>query len=80
MDILFNCAGYVAVGTVLECEPDDWERSFSINVRSMFDTIRAFLPGMIAKGGGRIVNMAVGGELHEGNPLPRGLRRHQGRR
>ena len=58
VDILFNCAGYVAVGTVLECEPDDWERSFSINVRSMFDTIRAFLPGMIAKGGGRIVNMA----------------------
>ena len=58
VDILFNCAGYVAVGTVLECEPDDWERSFSINVRSMFDTIRAFLPGMVAKGGGRIVNMA----------------------
>ncbi len=58
VDILFNCAGYVAVGTVLECDPDDWERSFAINVRSMFDTIRAFLPGMIAQGGGRIVNMA----------------------
>ena len=58
VDVLFNCAGYVAVGTVLECEPDDWERSFAINVRSMFDTIRAFLPGMIAQGGGRIVNMA----------------------
>lgn len=58
VDILFNCAGYVAVGTVLECDPDDWERSFAINVRSMFDAIRAFLPGMIAQGGGRIVNMA----------------------
>ena len=58
VDVLFNCAGYVAVGTVLECDPDDWERSFAINVRSMFDTIRAFLPGMIAQGGGRIVNMA----------------------
>lgn len=58
VDVLFNCAGYVAVGTVLECAPDDWERSFAINVRSMFDTIRAFLPGMIAQGGGRIVNMA----------------------
>ena len=58
VDVLFNCAGYVAVGTVLECDPDDWERSFAINVRSMFDAIRAFLPGMIAQGGGRIVNMA----------------------
>lgn len=58
VDVLFNCAGYVAVGTVLECDPDDWEHSFAINVRSMFDTIRAFLPGMIAQGGGRIVNMA----------------------
>lgn len=58
VDALFNCAGYVAAGTVLECEPDDWERSFAINVRSMFDAIRAFLPGMIARGGGRVVNMA----------------------
>lgn len=58
VDILFNCAGYVPVGTVLECEPDDWERAFAINVRSMYDTIRAWLPGMIERGGGRIVNMA----------------------
>lgn len=64
VDALFNCAGYVAVGTVLECEPEDWERSFAINVRSMFDTVRAFLPGMIARGGGRVVNMAsVAGSL-----------------
>ena len=58
IDVLFNCAGYVAVGTVLECPADDWERSFAINVRSMYDTIRAWLPGMIERGGGRIVNMA----------------------
>ena len=58
VDVLFNCAGYVAVGTVLECAPEDWERSFAINVRSMFDAVRAFLPGMIARGGGRVVNMA----------------------
>ncbi len=58
IDILFNCAGYVAVGTVLECRPDDWERSFAINVRSMYETIRAWLPGMVERGGGRIVNMA----------------------
>lgn len=64
VDALFNCAGYVAVGTVLECEPEDWERSFAINVRSMFDAVRAFLPGMIARGGGRVVNMAsVAGSL-----------------
>lgn len=64
VDTLFNCAGYVAVGTVLECEPEDWERSFAINVRSMFDAVRAFLPGMIARGGGRVVNMAsVAGSL-----------------
>lgn len=64
VDALFNCAGYVAVGTVLECEPEDWERSFAINVRSMFDAVRAFLPGMLARGGGRVVNMAsVAGSL-----------------
>ena len=58
IDVLFNCAGYVAVGTVLECPADDWEQSFAINVRSMYDTIRAWLPSMIERGGGRIVNMA----------------------
>ena len=58
VDILFNCAGYVASGALLDCPPDDWERSFAINVRSMYHTIRAWLPGMIARGGGRIVNMA----------------------
>jgi len=58
VDILFNCAGYVAVGTILDCAPADWDRSFAINVRSMMLTIQAWLPGMLEKGGGRIINMA----------------------
>jgi 2-keto-3-deoxy-L-fuconate dehydrogenase len=58
VDILFNCAGYVAVGTVLECEPDDWDRSFAINIRGMYHMIRAYLPAMLEAGGGRIINMA----------------------
>ena len=58
VDILFNCAGYVANGAVLDCDRADWDRSFSINVDSMFMMIQAYLPGMIEKGGGRIVNMA----------------------
>ncbi len=58
VDILFNCAGYVAAGAVLDCDRADWDRSFSINVDSMFMMIQAYLPGMIEKGGGRIVNMA----------------------
>lgn len=58
VDILFNCAGYVAVGTALECEPDDWDRSFAINIRGMYHMIRAYLPAMLEAGGGRIINMA----------------------
>mgnify|MGYP003575632672 CR=1 FL=1 len=57
-DVLFNCAGYVAAGTILECEPDDWARSFRINVDGAYRLIRALLPGMLAKGGGSIVNVA----------------------
>lgn len=58
LDILFNCAGYVANGTILDCSRGDWDYSFSINVDSMFMTIRAYLPGMVARGSGRIINMA----------------------
>ena len=58
IDVLFNCAGWVHAGTILECDDDAWDRSFTINARAMFHTIRAFLPGMIAKGGGSIVNMS----------------------
>ena len=58
LDILFNCAGMVAGGTILDCSEADWSRSFDLNVTAMFRTIRAALPAMIAKGGGSIVNMA----------------------
>lgn len=58
VDILFNAAGFVAHGTVLECSEGDWDFSFDLNVKSMHRTISAFLPGMLAKGGGSIVNIA----------------------
>jgi 2-keto-3-deoxy-L-fuconate dehydrogenase len=58
VDIVFNCAGFVHQGTVLEATEADWDFAFNLNVRSMFRMIRAFMPGMIAKGGGSIVNMA----------------------
>lgn len=58
VDILFNAAGFVANGTVLECSEDEWDFSFDLNVKSMHRTISAFLPAMLAKGGGAIVNIA----------------------
>ncbi|WEL57541.1 SDR family oxidoreductase [Pseudomonas kermanshahensis] len=58
VDVLFNCAGYVAAGNILECEASDWQRSFDLNVTSMFNMIRAFLPGMLERGNGSIINMA----------------------
>lgn len=58
VDILFNCAGFVHHGTILDCDEEVWDRSFDINVKGMWRTIRAFLPGMIEKGGGSIINIA----------------------
>jgi 2-keto-3-deoxy-L-fuconate dehydrogenase len=58
VDVLFNCAGIVPSGTVLECTEEEWSRGFSVNVTSCFRMIRAFLPGMLARGGGSILNMA----------------------
>jgi 2-keto-3-deoxy-L-fuconate dehydrogenase len=58
LDILFNCAGHVAVGTILDCGEEDWRLSFELNVTAMYRTIRAALPAMIAAGRGSIVNMA----------------------
>ncbi|WP_439626904.1 SDR family oxidoreductase [Shinella sp.] len=57
-DILFNCAGYVHNGTILDCDEEAFDFSLSLNVRSMYRMIRAFLPGMLERGGGSIVNMA----------------------
>ena len=58
LDVLFNCAGIVHNGTILECSEQDWEQAFAVNVQSMYRLIRAFLPGMIQHGGGSIINMA----------------------
>jgi 3-hydroxybutyrate dehydrogenase len=58
INALFNCAGYVHHGALLDCGPEDWDRSFNLNVRSMYMVTRAVLPGMIALGGGVILNMA----------------------
>ncbi|MBL28327.1 MAG: NAD(P)-dependent oxidoreductase [Rhodospirillaceae bacterium] len=58
VDILFNCAGYVADGALLDCELEDWDRSFELNVRAMMLVTRAFLPDMVRKRSGAIVNIA----------------------
>ena len=57
-DVLFNCAGFVHNGTVLQVTDQEWDFAFDLNVRSMLRTIRAALPGMIARGGGSIINMS----------------------
>ena len=58
VDILFNCAGWVHQGSILECTPADWDRSFTLNVRSQYTMCRHMIPKMIAAGGGVILNMA----------------------
>ena len=58
VDILFNCAGFVHHGSVLDCGESDWDFSFDLNVKSMYFTIRAFLPAMLDAGGGSIINMS----------------------
>ena len=57
-DMLFNCAGFVHHGTILDATDDEWDFAFDLNVRSMFRTIRAGLPGMLERGGGSIINMS----------------------
>ena len=58
LDILVNCAGYVHNGSVLDCSDKDWDFSFDLNVKSMHRTIKAFLPGMLQKKSGSIVNIS----------------------
>ena len=68
VDVLFNCAGFVHHGTVLDCSEDDWDFSFDLNVKSMHRTIRAVLPGMLERGRGSIVNVASGASSVRGLP------------
>jgi len=58
VNILFNCAGIVHDGGILDCDVEEWEEAFSVNTTSMFLLIKAFLPDMIASGGGSIINMS----------------------
>ncbi|MBL8807794.1 MAG: SDR family oxidoreductase [Rhodospirillales bacterium] len=67
-DVLFNCAGYVHNGTILDCDDKAWDFSMNLNVRSMFWTVQAFLPAMLAKGKGTIVNMSSGCSSIKGAP------------
>ena len=57
-DVLFNCAGFVAAGTILDCDEDEWAFSVDLNMTAMYRMLRAFLPGMLEAGGGSIINMA----------------------
>lgn len=58
VNVLFNCAGFVHNGTILDCSEKDWDFSFNLNVKSAFHITKAFLPHMIARGGASIINMA----------------------
>lgn len=58
LDVLFNCAGYVHNGTILDCDEDAWDFSFELNSKAMYRMMRAVLPGMLGNGGGSIINMS----------------------
>ncbi len=58
LNVLFNCAGFVAAGSILDCDEEQWAFSLDLNMTAMYRMCRAFLPGMIAGGGGAIINMA----------------------
>ncbi len=68
IDVLFNCAGFVHHGSVLDCSEEDWDFSFDLNVKSMHRTIQAFLPGMLERGRGSIINISSGASSVRGLP------------
>ena len=68
IDVLFNCAGFVHQGTVLESTEEEWEFAWTLNVRSMVRMIQAFLPGMLERGGGSIINMSSAASSIKGAP------------
>ncbi len=65
LDVLFNCAGFVAHGTILDCDEAAWDFSFDLNVKAMYRMCRAVLPGMLDRGAGSVINMAsvVGSQI-----------------
>ena len=58
VDVLFNCAGFVASGSILDCDEEQWAFSVDLNMTALYRMCRAFLPGMLGKGGGSIINVA----------------------
>jgi len=68
IDILLNAAGFVHHGAALDCSDADWDFSFDLNVKSMHRTIRAFLPGMLARGRGSIVNISSAAGVFKAAP------------
>lgn len=68
VDVLANCAGWVAHGTILDCDDASWDRSFDLNVKSMHRMTKAVLPGMLERGGGSIVNISSGASSLKGAP------------
>lgn len=69
VDVLFNCAGYVAHGSILQCDERDWDLSFELNVKAIYRMVRAILPAMIERGGGSIVNVASVASSVKGVPV-----------
>lgn len=68
IDVLFNCAGYVHHGTILECDDKAWDFSFDLNVKAMFHMIKAVLPSMLTVGKGSIINMSSAASSVKGVP------------
>lgn len=68
VDVLFNCAGWVPAGSILECSESDWQRAFDINVTSMYRLIQGFLPSMLAMGKASIINMSSAASSIKGVP------------
>ena len=58
VDVLFNCAGVVHSGALMECSEEDWDFAFALNAKAMFRMMKGVLPGMLASGGGSIINMS----------------------
>jgi 2-keto-3-deoxy-L-fuconate dehydrogenase len=68
IDVLFNCAGFVHHGSILDCTEKDWDFSFDLNIKSMYRTCHAFLPAMLRAGRGSIINMSSGASSIKGAP------------
>ncbi len=68
IDVLFNCAGFVHQGDIMQTSEAEWDFSMNLNVKSMYRTIRAFLPGMLAQGRGSVINMASAASSIKGAP------------